>query len=373
MNEGRREQRADVLLPSETRLLRAAGLADRESALAAWAAFRRDVPEGQESLVEKRLLPFVCRNLRRVGQLKDEYLTRAYANSLGSNGRLLSEAGSALHALREASIPTMVLKGGALLVAHYRDLGARPMSDVDILVPYARIEDALDLLERLGWQGDQSRAWLKTEMHASPLMSPGGTGVDLHRHVTYEARFSGADDLFFESSVPWEVQGAQTRVMSAGAQLLHSVVHGLRWSIAPSSIWLLDAVTVVRGGGVHVEETLLLARRLRLEAALDTGLELVRATFGDEPALSALTQGLNARRLSTMEKLEQRFRVRPPGGFAGALPNLVFAFQRSHPTGQPDWSGFPPFLREAWQLAPNAPLLPLLFRKLFRWRARAGS
>ena len=356
---------------TETLLLKAAGLSEAEPALLAWRGFRERVGEGKESLVERRLLPLALRNLLKLGCPRDSYLVKAYAESFSSNAALLNEAGPALEALHHARIPTMVLKGTALLLAHYRDLGARPMSDVDILVPEARVGEALDVLQAAGWRGDTSRRWLKSEAHADPLISPGGAYVDLHRYATCEARFSAANNEFFANSRPIEVSGARTSVMEPGDQLLHTIAHGLRWSIAPSSIWVIDALTVLRGGGVEVSRTVEQAARLRLGVPLRGGLQLVRQIYGNHEVLDALIAALRTCPAPVLERVEDWFRVREPRGVLGALPNLWFAYRRSALGGSVSPSGFPGFLSEVWRLEPGQSLFGLLIRKAGRRLSQA--
>lgn len=351
---------------AETLLLGAAGGLEAEPSLAAWRAFRERVKEGDENIVARRLLPLVCRNLLRLGHPRDPYLSRAYAQSLGANARMMDDAARALRTLQEASIRTMVLKGTALLLAHYRDLGARPMADVDILVPSDRATEALDALEAGGWRGDPSRRWLKAESHAGNLMSPSGLSLDLHRHATYEARFAAADDRFFEDSVPLEVSGALTSAMSAGDQLLHTLVHGQRWSIARSPIWVIDAATILRGGGVHIQKTVARAVSLRLCVGLRQGLETVRRVLGSEKDLEALLRELKAHPSTAPDRIEQWFRVREPAGVLGALPNLWFAYRRSEPGGQAPSSGFPSFLSNVWHLNSEQSLGRLMVAKMRR-------
>lgn len=374
MSESRRGSRTDRMDASETLLLKAAGCLEAEPSLTAWRAFRERVKEGDENIVARRLLPLVCRNLLKLGHPGDPYLSRAYAQSLGANARMVDEAARALLALHEASIKTMVLKGTALLLVHYRDLGARPMADVDILVPESEATDALDALEAVGWRGDPSRRWLKTESHAGTVVSPSGLCVDLHRHATYEARFTSADEGFFEDSVPLDISGALTSAMSTGDQLLHTVIHGQRWSIARSPIWVIDAATLLRAGGVHIQKTVARAASLRLCVGLRHGLETMRQVLGSEEGLEALLGELGADpersrrvRLSTAsEHIEHWFRVREPTGFLGALPNLWFAYRRSGPSGQAPLSGFASFLSNVWRLGPNQSLGRLMLAKARR-------
>lgn len=358
--------RADEITPEQRLLLRAAGCRDLSSAKGAWTGFRRLVAEGDEDLKAQRLLPAVCRNLARLGDPRDPFLSRAYAVSVGASARVLEAAAEALRVLNAASIPALVLKGTALLVAHYRDLGMRPMSDADILVPEARITEALETLEASGWSGDPDRAWLKSGMHAGTLMNSTGSTLDLHRHALYEARYAEADDEFFARSIPVEVSGVPCRAMNAGAQLIHSIVHGLRWSIAPSNIWVLDAITILRSDAVDPVSTRAQAESLGFIVPLRRGIEIVRSVFGPQDALDALLLHLRRSPEGISARVEHWFRVSEPGGMTGALPNLWFAHLRSGPQGRIGFRSFPVFLAEVWGLRTVRQLPATLLRKALR-------
>lgn len=364
-----RIRRANEITAESAALLRAAGLNESSRSVQAWRVFRERVREGDENPSLRRLLPMVSRNFATLGHPRDPYLLRAYAGSLATNAGSLEALAHAIDALNAARIPNLTLKGAALLLGHYGDLGIRPMSDVDLLVPGNLVGPALDALEGEGWQGDRSRRWLSTPMHAGTLFRGRGSSLDLHRHATYEARYLEADRAFFANSEPLEVEGRATRMMSASDQLLHTIVHGLRWSVAPSDIWIVDAATLVRGGRVEPALLFARARELRLSACLHEGLRLTLQVLGPEPKLEELLAG--APRGGPIERIEQWFRVRSPSGPLGALPNLWFAFQRSAPRGAPLLE-FGSFLAMAWEVSPRD-LPGLLARKTVRHLTQGGG
>lgn len=239
------------------------------------------------------------------------------------------------------------------------------MSDVDLLVPSTHIEAALDILGSLGWRGDPERAWLKTGFHAGTLWLPGGMTADLHRDATYEARFSAANQAFFADAVPITIAGAPALAMSAEDQLLHSVVHGLRWSIARSPIWILDALTVLREGRVDVDRLAARARDLRLRVALADGLDVIGRVMDPGPQGESLTRSLRRHPLPWSERVEHHFRVREPAGPLGTIPNLWFAHRRSAPKGGAPSTTFAAFVRENWGVK-DGPLAPVVARKIRR-------
>jgi hypothetical protein len=118
---------------AQTWLLRAALLTGRPGR-EAWETWRARCPD----LVaidggSKRLLPLLYDNLRAqhiddplVEQLKAEFRMTWYKNQA-----TFHRMTTLLLTLQAAGIPTLILKGAALAVLHYKSLGERPMADFD--------------------------------------------------------------------------------------------------------------------------------------------------------------------------------------------------------------------------------------------------
>jgi hypothetical protein len=142
---------------SQTWLLRAAFL-PAEPAQAAWQVWQsragslEQIDEGSG-----RLLPLLYRNLRRSlspSQMAEPPIPRlrdGYRRTWFRNQAAFYQIAGVLEALHSAGLPTMILKGAALAVLHYRDLGLRPMVDLDIAVPSARALEAFEVLRQLDW------------------------------------------------------------------------------------------------------------------------------------------------------------------------------------------------------------------------------
>jgi hypothetical protein len=108
---------------------------------------------------ETRLLAapsLIYSSLRRAGRLAEvpdelrRHLQRAHATTTAHNLELAEEVRSVGAALDEAQIPWIPLKGAALLALDvYRDFGARPTSDIDVITDPAdrtRVERTLRAL-----------------------------------------------------------------------------------------------------------------------------------------------------------------------------------------------------------------------------------
>ncbi len=123
----------------------------------------------------RRLFPLAYRNLGAQG-VKDPLMNIFgwfYRSTLSENQRMFAQIADLLDAFRCAGIETMLLKGAALILLHYKDPGLRPMVDFDILVPAAKAAAAIKTLSELGWTSTITR--LKGFSEIKPLARLGWT------------------------------------------------------------------------------------------------------------------------------------------------------------------------------------------------------
>jgi hypothetical protein len=161
-----------------------------------------------------------------------------------ANQRLFNQAADALQTLDAAGLETMVLKGAPLTLLHYRDMGTRPMMDMDILVRPQSAAAALRALTYAGWtpRNPGMEVGALRAGHAISLRRQDGAEIDLHWRVLHQA---ARDDEVWEARVPVTVAHASTSAPSPTDQLLHVCVHGLAANPAVLR-WVADAVTVSR-------------------------------------------------------------------------------------------------------------------------------
>src|SRR5581483_7098788 len=205
------------LFPSgpQEALLRAALLPVPE-ALHAWRAAEGWLGAGQPDPGTERLLPLVWANLTRQG-VREPGLARLAAVHEAARVHtesLLARTGPVLAALHRAGIPTLVLKGAALVAGYYGGAGLRPMSDLDVLVPTGAATAAAAVLRAEGWiprHRWSPRAVALT--HAAAFDGAGGDTLDLHWHVFAECCRPGDDEDFWAQAVPAEVGGVPTRAL----------------------------------------------------------------------------------------------------------------------------------------------------------------
>jgi putative nucleotidyltransferase-like protein len=297
--------------PGQELLLRAALLRGPE-ALDAWNEWkaRHDLIETNLDHGSFRLLPLVYKNLRALSA--DEplmpRLKGIYRYWWCSNQRLLYRSAGVVQGLADAGIPTMLLKGSAASTLFYKDAGARPMADIDVLVPVAHASSAVAQLSRLGWKPARPRvADLIRYQHSVRMVNSTGEALDLHWHVLAECVRWDADDGFWERSLVVRIMQARTRALAPTDALLHTVVHGMRWNEEPTVRWIADAMTILHAtkgaidwGGLRDE-----ARSQRVLIRLTSGLAYLRRALGAPIPESAL-QLLRETAPAGIERMEYR-------------------------------------------------------------------
>jgi hypothetical protein len=149
-------------------------------------------------------------------------LRRAYlANAAGAMVRLAARD-RILTGLAERGIPVMPLKGAALLELVYPDPAVREMSDLDILVPRERMDEANGLLTELGYgrkrpvaREQDTLEWMRANHRHDPVVVDEQklVAVELHHHIV-----KGEPALHFDIGGYWE----RARPSATGAHVLPS-------------------------------------------------------------------------------------------------------------------------------------------------------
>lgn len=352
-----------------------AALDERAGAVAAWERWRAAVEFDDVDHGSMRLMPLVYRHLGAeafdaevAGRLKGLY-RRAWSQ----NQLLFRRAAEAVAALKARGIETLVTKGASLALLAYGDIGARPMDDVDVLVPIGRTEDAIEALREAGWEADHEDPLAWAEVHHSlGFAGPGGGNVDLHWFSLWQP---ARDDELWAASVPLELSGVATRAPCAADQLLLACVHGTPWSPLPPFRWVADAIVTMRAAGAEFDWDRVAAEAERRRLTVATGAAL--AYLCDElsaPVPAETLERLAAAPASRHERAAFAAACRPDSP-ARTLRMAWDRYRRLRDldTGSPRPRGFASFARRFWGLE-SAWQLPLHAGRAFsRRRERAGA
>jgi tetratricopeptide (TPR) repeat protein len=297
--------------PSESeRALLALLLGPEEDLRAAWTGWagRHDID--RLSLGCYRLLPIAHARLGGAvaglphGGVIAALWRRACVESVANWRRGLP----ALDAMAEAGIPVMLMKGAAFAERHYGGWGARPMSDIDFLVPEGRAAEADALLRERGWVPSPGFNAIRLRLqYALTYRKPGGGNLDMHWRPMAEMCLPGHDErALWELSEGVELFGRPFRVPDPSFALFHTIVHGLRWNHISPVRWMADARMLLEAEAGRVDGARLwdLAARFRSVLPLGRGLELLAETF---PVLAGRIAALGA----------------PPGEIHPAEPALM--------------------------------------------------
>jgi len=155
---------------------------------------------------------------------------KLYFKNAGRNLRLYHELGQILRALRERHIPVLVLKGGFLASAVYRDPALRYMSDIDLLVPPGDVPAALERLLALGYQSSGPfivEQYLALKHHLPPFGKPGAmAAVEVHWSITSpDQPWAIAPDELWTRAVPATIAGVKVLSLCPEDLLLHLCLH----------------------------------------------------------------------------------------------------------------------------------------------------
>jgi hypothetical protein len=290
-------------------LLRAA-VAEGDEAERAWRRWRGAHADEQFDLGSFRLLPLVYRNLEAHGSA-DEWMGRLkglYRRQWFLNQSLLARAAEAVAALEAAGVPTLLLKGAGLSVAHYRDLGARAMDDVDVAVALRDAGRSVEVLREIGLRPARPLPPDHLALdHAETFTGAGGARIDLHWDLL---RWAGADDAIWAAAEPAELRGAVTRTPCATDHLLLVCGHAAYWNVVHPLRWVADVLMVLRSD-VDWDRLVRLAAQRGIAPPLAAALAYVREAFG-APVPPEAIGALRRARTPPLRRAAHRVAALPP-------------------------------------------------------------
>lgn len=246
-------------------------------------------------------------------------------------------------ALARHNIETLMLKGAALNCTVY-PAGARPMQDLDILVPRQHALRAMGVLRGLGYASTAAEPEkLIGVVHGCQFEAPGRRFIDLHWEVFQGRLFTERQQsLLWASSVPVRMGTAATRVLSPTFQVLHTCAHGARCHDAAPVRWLADLCRVIGTQGAGVDWDLLVSLAGEHELSCYV-----------LPALTFLSEQLALP--MPKQVLQSLAQVRPP--LSTRLEGMLSS--RRLPGVHAFWSTLPIHMLGYWRQAEQRQSLPL--------------
>ncbi len=218
-------------------------------------------------------------------QLKEKY----------SQGKLRSLALAAefvrlqaLCASHEISI--LPLKGPVLSQELFGDIGLRTSGDLDILIPYERVEAADQLVQAQGYQRKSPvRALTPRQRRAFTVLNQHNSYFHPEKRIVLEVHWSLANAYLLPLTATTEVMtrartverfGAQLTLLSLEDTFIYLLLHGAKHNWARFK-WVLDIDAFTRNQvPVDWERMMALVKAQNLQRPLAQGLLLVQRALG---------------------------------------------------------------------------------------------
>ena len=264
-----------------------ASLLDGDSALAAWK--KLSFAGTPEEAGIGWIAPLLMTNLKRLVPDDPWLLNNPHFLTLCElKHRVVTQsAQTTLEILRIAGVPTLALKGLALGESVYPSPSLRTVSDLDILVPVRDLFRAMEALHAGGLRAargaPEAPADLrKNHAHVFSAARRHEPILDLHWHVLSSARGDDDDELFWSHAESLRLGTAETSMLCPEDQLLHALVHGVRWTRMPHVRWVADVTMILRGNKdkFRIDRFLEVTQRFDAVTPVQEGLSFVAKHIG---------------------------------------------------------------------------------------------
>jgi len=332
----------------EQELLLRASLLQGPEVIESWYEWRSIVDLDHIDPGSIRLFPLLYHNLKSQG-IEDPLMNIfewVYRITMSKNQILFHKMSEVLTSFHNAGIQTMILKGTALTLLHYRDFGLRPMVDFDVLVPRKKASAAIKrlaesdwtstitplkgfseikFLNKLGWTPkirpieEFTNAYFSVR-HAHEFVDPEGHICDLHWRLLQGTTDENADDEFWDGAVKTTVSRLSTRALNPTDLLFHVCVHGARWNFVPSLRWIPDAMLIMNTSQSEIDWNRLvtLSKRTGQVLPIRDTLDYLRHHFSFPVPPSVLEELQNVS-VSQITRMEHKAKTRSPRLMDGFL------------------------------------------------------
>lgn len=268
--------RLNCPLSAKHGLLLRAALLPKQRANEAWLLWKKNFDLASLDVNSLRLLPLLGRNLTRCG-ISDpllEQFENAYRHNSLRNRGLVQDMVNGLKILQRQGIPAMILKGMALALGYYRDIGLRPMYDLDLLVKPADALRAIELLRTNGWRpGINSEAPLDERDidagSACHMTNRFGNEIDLHWR-THPHGSLEADARYWTGAEELKALDTPIVVMNPTDTLYFTLIHGLKHRGDNAPRMMADMHTILVKSGPAIQWDRLVRTIEETRAALPT-------------------------------------------------------------------------------------------------------
>ena len=263
--------------------------------------------------------PLLHRNLKALADPVDippaerDRLRARYVATAGDNLLRLEQFSEVVLALDAVGVPVIALKGIDLAERVYRNIAARPMTDIDILIADDHMHQAVSTLLERGYRclhpGDERVLAASPDgryrvepghKHFLDLVAPDGAGrLDLHSSlVAARSPFRIDVSKIWKEACNATIHGAEVRVLSPEHQLLYCGLHAGSHLFEQGLRAIADTAEIIEHHGQSLDwtEVVETARRWRAERGVYLTLrltqELLASQVPDEALVSLQPAGI---------------------------------------------------------------------------------
>ena len=316
-------------------LLLRASLLQGSEAIDAWNILRSIIDINKLDTQSQDLLPLLYHNLR-FHNIEDPLIKifkGMYRLTWYKNHMLFKHITNTLESLLNAHIQIILLKGAALTTLYYKDLGLRPMADLDILVHPNQKRLAFDILLELGWRPKLKgliniKDEFFTTLNAFGFQNPSGYELDLHWHLFKSFNWDDVDEDFWNGAIPIIFQDMPFFSLNSIDQLFHVCIHGVTHNMQIIR-WIADAMMTISNKDSELDWNRLIsqAHNQKLVLPLKDALFYLHCKLY-APIPIWLLKELEAYVPSNFEKREYKAYSRSIG-LMGRIPKLWYKYQRN--------------------------------------------
>ena len=207
-------------------------------------------------------------------QVVRDHLMKTYYNTFAQNTLMYRELARILESFSEAGIPVILLKGAALALTVYEDIGLRPMGDLDLLVRPEDLRKAWQIMGKLNYEVLSANTEVVLRNFEGPEI-----GVDLHWCIISGHDSNSYQIKWFEKEtktfpIPFTEVSATTPAPSIHLPYIISHSFGVDYLRA-----LMDIYYVAQIDDIQIEEVVAIAKEAGWTNQLSSMLRRVEKVF----------------------------------------------------------------------------------------------
>lgn len=370
----------------EQELLLKAALLDKQRALEAWHSWNSRVDINEIDHGSFQLLPLIYRQVSTldteaplIGLLKGVYRSNWYKNQL-----LLERASILLQLLNSAGIKILLLREAACLWLYDQDIGLRPITEFEILIPAEHIPTAQNTLCHAGWLEkidtvrQNNPGGMILSLRSSPVhSSPTGYEFKINRRPSIYGVLENESAELWRNSISIDIRDLPVQVLDPTDRLFDTCTENVFWKQQADFRWIVDAWMLIskEGSGIDWLRILDQAQERHLVLPIRDTLrylqEKLNATIPDEILKNLFTAPIpknNQKEYSTLTN---------PIGLVGRAQKRWHLYQRyieiNSPGTAPSIIGFLNYLHYVWGLDTIWQVPTRLVEKIFYGLGRVSS